>query len=77
MKVYLDAYCFNRPADDLTQERVFFEAEAGAAIITYGEQGRWTIASSDVLDIEMSKIKSIEKWKRLKIYTRRRMSEYI
>jgi hypothetical protein len=40
MKVYLDACCFNRLTDDLTQERVFFEAEAVAAIITYGEQGR-------------------------------------
>jgi hypothetical protein len=38
VKIHLDACCFNRLTDDLTQERVFFEAEAVAAIITYGGQ---------------------------------------
>jgi predicted nucleic acid-binding protein len=66
MKIYLDACCFNRPTDDLTQVRVFFEAEAVVAIITYGEQGKWTIASSDILDIELSKIKDIEKVEKIK-----------
>jgi predicted nucleic acid-binding protein len=66
MKIYLDACCFNRPTDDLTQERVFFEAEAVTAIITSSEQGKWTIASSDVLDIELSKINDVEKAEKIK-----------
>ena len=28
MKIYMDVCCLNRPFDDLSQERVFFETEA-------------------------------------------------
>ncbi|GHU51738.1 hypothetical protein FACS1894200_12170 [Spirochaetia bacterium] len=71
MKLYLDACCFNRPADDLTQPRIYFEAEAITAIVTYGEQGKWIIASSDVLDTELSRVSDVEKIVRIQtLYTK-------
>ena len=33
-KIYMDVYCFNRPFDDQTQDRIRLEAEAILLYIT-------------------------------------------
>jgi hypothetical protein len=51
----MDVCCFNRPFDDLSQDRIYLEAEAILAIISHCEHGKWSLMSSSVLDFELSK----------------------
>ena len=61
MKIYLDNCCLNRPFDDLSQERVYFETEAILTIISRCINGEWELISSSVLDYEISKIPDLER----------------
>lgn len=65
MRIYLDNCCYNRPYDDVKQDRIRLEAEAVMSILRIAEMGKWHILGSDVLDVEMSKIKNIERRKRV------------
>ena len=70
MRIYMDACCMNRPFDDLSQERVYLEAEAILAIISRCENGEWTLLSSGTLDFELSRISDSEKYEKvLAIYS--------
>jgi len=53
MLLYLDACCFNRPFDDLSQIRVRLEAEAVEWILEETRSGRFTIVTSDYLSLEL------------------------
>jgi len=64
-RIYLDSCCFNRPFDDLTQERVRLESEAVLSIINQCELGRWDIYKGDVLDEEMNRMTNV--FKKLKV----------
>ncbi|MFB6286645.1 MAG: type II toxin-antitoxin system VapC family toxin, partial [Candidatus Bipolaricaulia bacterium] len=50
--IYLDTSVYNRPFDDLSQPRIWFEAAAFAAILRLVEEGRIELVSSDVLRFE-------------------------
>ena len=70
MKIYLDSCCFNRPFDDLSDDKVRFESEAVLTIINNCENGIWDIFESDVLDDELDRMtNSIKKQKVLELYS--------
>lgn len=54
MKIYMDVCCLNRPFDDLSQDRVYHEAEAILSIISRCEKGEWTLFASGVIEYELS-----------------------
>jgi predicted nucleic acid-binding protein len=54
VKIYLDVCCLNRPFDDQSQERIRLESEAVLAIL--GRSKTVTLLSSEIVDIEISKI---------------------
>jgi predicted nucleic acid-binding protein len=58
MRIYLDNCCYNRPFDDLSQDRVYLEAEAVVAIISYCERGDWALITSGVVEYEALLISS-------------------
>jgi predicted nucleic acid-binding protein len=57
----MDVCCLNRPFDDLTQDRVYLEAEAVLSIISHCESGEWTLLESGVIDYELSKATDYER----------------
>ena len=56
MKIYMDVCCLNRPFDDLSQDRVYLEAEAILSVISRCEQDEWTLISSGVIEYELSNL---------------------
>ncbi|MDR0424305.1 MAG: hypothetical protein LBH39_02415 [Clostridiales Family XIII bacterium] len=65
MRVYLDVCCLNRPFDDLTQERVQFESDAVLSILSRCQAGKWTLVSSEAIDLELSKMQNSDKLKKV------------
>ena len=65
----MDVCCLNRPFDDLSQDRVYLEAEAILSIISRCEKGDWTLISSGAIDYELSKIQDMDRLEQVhKIY---------
>ena len=65
----MDNCCFNRPYDDLTQDKVRLESEAILTIIDYCEQDLWDLCSSDVLYDEIDRMDDpVKKEKVLTLY---------
>ena len=56
MRIYMDVCCLNRPFDDLSQDRVYLEAEAVLSIISHCESDEWILIASGMIDFEVSKI---------------------
>jgi predicted nucleic acid-binding protein len=56
MRIYFDNCCYNRPFDDLSQDRVYLEAEAVMAILSHCERGDWTLVTSGVVEYEALRI---------------------
>ena len=56
MRIYMDCCCLGRPFDDLTQDRIYLEAEAALSIISRCERNEWTLIASGALDYELSRI---------------------
>ena len=56
MRIYLDVCCLNRPFDDQRQDRLRFESEAILTILYRCEIGKWKLITSEVTDLEISKI---------------------
>lgn len=61
LKIYMDVCCLNRPFDDLSQDRIYLEAEAVLTIISHCRRSHWVLFSSDVIDFELSKSRDINK----------------
>ena len=61
VRIYMDVCCLNRPFDDLSQDKVYLEAEAILAIVSHCEQGRWTLVASGVIEYELSRSADAEK----------------
>ena len=69
-KIYLDSCCFNRPFDDLSQDKVRFECEAVLSILNNCVAGAWDVFRSDVLDDEFDRIVNfVKKQKILMLYS--------
>jgi len=60
MRVYMDVCCYSRPFDDLTQSRVYLEAEAVLSIMSRCENEEWVLLSSGAIDFEISMIPDAE-----------------
>ena len=61
----MDVCCLNRPFDDLSQEKVYLEAEAILSIISHCEREEWTLLASGVIDYELSQMKDSDKFKKV------------
>ena len=71
LKLYLDNCCYNRPFDDLRQEKNNLEAQAIKLIIRKYWKDEFEIYTSDALVIEMNNIKDqIKKAKVLEVYNK-------
>jgi predicted nucleic acid-binding protein len=51
----MDVCCLNRPFDNLAQECVQFESDAVLSILSRCRSGEWTLALSEVVDLELEK----------------------
>lgn len=71
LKLYIDNCCYNRPFDDLRQEKNNLEAQAIKLIIDKYWKDEFEIYTSDALVIEMNNIKDqIKKAKVLEVYNK-------
>ncbi|HLA51184.1 MAG TPA: PIN domain-containing protein [Thermodesulfobacteriota bacterium] len=61
MRIYLDVCCLSRPFDDRGQDRVRLESEAVITIISHDQTSNWRLLTSEVVDIEISKIPDVDK----------------
>jgi hypothetical protein len=66
MRIYLDNCCYNRPFDDLSQDRVYLEAEAVMTVISHCERGNWTLVTSGVIEYEASQISDLGKLEKVR-----------
>lgn len=68
LKIYLDNCCYNRPFDDLRQEKINLEANAIENILEKHIAHKVKIYTSRAIDYEINKISSKDKKDRWKIY---------
>ncbi|MCD8077567.1 MAG: PIN domain-containing protein [Lachnospiraceae bacterium] len=61
MRIYLDCCCYNRPFDDLTQERIKIESEIIMWVLEEGRSGNCEIIASAALSSEISRITNFER----------------
>lgn len=61
VKIYMDVCCLNRPFDDLSQDRVYLEAEAVMSIISHCEKDEWILVASGIIDEELSRLSDDER----------------
>lgn len=61
MKVYLDNCCYNRLFDDRSNIKNYLEREAVLIVMQKAFDNELSIVGSDILEIEISKIKNDEK----------------
>ncbi len=57
MIIYLDNCCYNRPFDDQTQERIHLESEVILTILKMGQIGEYKIVGSNILELEIEKMR--------------------
>jgi predicted nucleic acid-binding protein len=63
----MDVCSLNRPFDDLSQDRIYLEAEAILAIISRCENNEWVLLSSGIIDFELSQLNDKERLERVRI----------
>ena len=61
LKLYLDNCCYNRPFDDLKQEKINLEARSNRCYLNMYVNNKIIIYKSRVIDYEISKISNGEK----------------
>ncbi|GHT17721.1 hypothetical protein FACS1894189_4150 [Planctomycetales bacterium] len=61
MKIYFDVCSLCRPFDEHIQPQTHLEAEAVLALIRQCRDNDWTIAASEIIDIELARVGNIEK----------------
>ncbi len=66
MRIYLDVCCLSRPFDDHTQGRVRLESEAVLTILGHDRPENWELLNSEIIDIEISKIKNDDKKQKIR-----------
>jgi predicted nucleic acid-binding protein len=65
-KVYLDACSWCRPYDDLSQPRIYIESEAVLESLHLCKSNSWTIAASEIIEVELLRIKNADKLENIK-----------
>lgn len=66
MNIYMDVCCLNRPFDNQKQDRIHLEAEAVLSILSRCQDGTWSLAASDIIELELSKSTDIEKLEKVR-----------
>ncbi len=61
LKLYLDNCCYNRPFDDLTNQKNYIESQAIIVILDLYKKDKLDIYKSKILDYEINQMKSITK----------------
>ena len=61
MIIYMDSCCYNRIFDDISQKRVRNEKKVISDIFSYCVSGKYSLVASNILDIEIARIKDLEK----------------
>jgi len=61
----MDVCCLNRPFDDLSQDRVYLEAEAVLSILSHCRNGEWTLIASGAINYELSNASNTDKMKQV------------
>ena len=54
MKIYMDVCCYNRPFDDLSQDRIYLETEAILSIISHFDSLHLALAETSGADVFIS-----------------------
>ena len=60
MRVYLDNCVLNRPFDDQSQERIYFETQSFLILLKYVDEARVQIVNSFAIEYEISRMADIE-----------------
>ena len=68
MKVYLDNCVLNRPFDNQTQERIYFETQSFLILLKYVDEAKVQILNSFAIEYEISKITDIERELKIREY---------
>jgi predicted nucleic acid-binding protein len=66
LTLYLDNCCYNRPFDDRTNVKNYFEREAVLIIMQMVYEKKYIVVGSEVLEKEMSMISNMEKRENIK-----------
>jgi predicted nucleic acid-binding protein len=61
LRIYMDVCCLSRPFDDMSNDRIFLEAEAVLSIISRCEDGEWTLVTSWAVDYELSRLPDLDR----------------
>ena len=61
MRIYLDNCCYNRPFDDLTNQKNYIESQAIIVILDLYKKNKLDIYKSKILDYEISQMRDITK----------------
>ncbi|HOJ10068.1 MAG TPA: PIN domain-containing protein [Clostridiales bacterium] len=56
LKIYFDACCYNRPFDDLTQERIRLETEAILLVMNKISNNGYKLYGSPAIEFELSRM---------------------
>ena len=65
-RVYFDACSWCRPYDDLSQPRIYLESEAVLESLHLCKSNSWTIAASEIIEVELLRIKNTDKLENVK-----------
>lgn len=66
IKIYLDVCCLNRPFDDWSYERNRLEGKSVTSILQLFNSEQYQLISSEVVEVELRKMKNIDKLKQIK-----------
>lgn len=67
MRIYLDVCCLCRPFDDHSQDKIRLESEAVLTVIDHGQANDWVLLTSEVAELEISKIPAADKKHKVKL----------
>ena len=65
-KIYMDVCCLNRPFDNQVQYRIRIESEAILTILSFCQNNEWSLAASDPIEFEMSKLNDVDKLRKIR-----------
>lgn len=67
MRIYLDVCCLCRLFDDHSQDKIRLESEAVLTIIDHGQAKDWVLLTSEVAELEISKIPATDKRQKVQL----------
>ncbi len=68
MKIYIDNCLLNRPFDDQTQERIYFETQSLLILLKWIDEGKIQFLNSFALEFEVSAISDPDRGVKVKEY---------